>query len=285
MNFPVIAKENDDEHTWTLVQCSCDLTDDADALLQGTIKLVRDAYGESLLLAELSGQPNLAALEADPLVGDTFDLDAVLSAFRSGLPDPAEEKAGGKPMHLRNYRSEATEILTRGALSEVHGIQFPAHPQLGKVNANQPQLGFDGWGIVGNSQDGYSLVLIQVKATDAKKCPSPEATKLALECRNVPREKDKLCRALSVLSLQLKGTDFFLPLVAMLQKLGRNEEIGMMVAPVIVRGVNTACLGCIDPVRLDRSNFTPATAHGVVIGLSVDLTEFGDRVMSLARVA
>ena len=281
MHFRVIDQEPDGDHHWCALECECHLTDD-DPLLVDMAKLVREAYGEQELLGELE---SIEKLEPDPLVADRFDLSAVLAGFRFGLPDPEEEKSTKKARHLHNYRSEAAEMVSRGALAELHGVKFPAHPQKGKVNANQPQLGFDGWGISGSAPDDFILVLIQTKATDSKRCPPEEASKLASECCAVPRDKKKLCRALTVLALQLKNTEMFLPLVALLARLGRNEAIPMIVAPVIVRGVVKGCLEDLTPVRKEKANFSPAVARGLVITLGVELTAFGERVMTLARAA
>lgn len=282
VHFNIVELEQDGDHIWGHVTCSCVLEDDTDSLLTHTAQLVRDAYGES----ELRKQFELVALpEPDPLVSSRFDLSDVIAGFRQGLPDPEEEKKTDKPEHLRNYRSEAAEILTRAALGEVHAVQFPVHPQQGKVNANQPQLGFDGWGILGTAETGYSLVLIQVKATDANRCPPPDAKKLAEECKAVPRDKSKLCRALSVLALELKQTDMFVPLAAMLAQVQRDEPIDIVVAPVIVRGHAPACLDDLQPVIEAKQEYAPAVALGLVVKVGVNLTTFGERLMSLARAA
>jgi hypothetical protein len=242
--------------------------------------MVREAYGESIVVAVATNE----LANVDPGVADAFDLDAIKAGFRLGLPDPEEEKKGGKPPALRNYRSESTEMVARGALAKIHGIAFPAHPQLGKANPNQPFLGFDGWGLLA-TDDGLVLTLVQVKGTDHESSPSPEAHRLAEECKAVPRDVGKLARAISLLVVNVVGQPEKQALVRMLAQLGRGELPKMVVAPVVVRGLTLAEMADLQPVRQASPEYAPAVGRGLAVSIGVHLTEFGERVMKLARAA
>jgi hypothetical protein len=281
---PFVIQENeiDGEHRWAVATCGCDLTDDGDALLQATVTLVREAYGENELLA--AADPDFLA-NVDPLVAGTFDLDAIRSGFRLGLPDPEKENLTKKQPWLRNYRSETTEMVARGVLKTAHHVDFPSHPQRGKANANQPFLGFDGWGLLSLEGTAAKLVLVQVKGTDDTACPPSEARKLAQECKDVPRDLGKLARAISVLAVNLKGTKEGVTLLQMLEQLGKGILPPMAVAPVIIRGITPANGDDLQPIRQVVGEFLPACARGVTVSINVALTEFGERVMTLARAA
>src|SRR6266576_805191 len=155
MVFTVLERHQDEDHRWAVLGCTCDPGDNADPLLVVTVAGVREAYGE----AELR-----AIAEPDPLVANTYDLTAILAAFRRSLPDPTAE--GAKPLSLRNYRSETAEVVARHALTAAFGVDFPASPQLGKTNPNQPILGFDGWGLLSLADGGWAFVLVLVKGTE-----------------------------------------------------------------------------------------------------------------------
>lgn len=272
MTFTIDELYEDGAHQWAIVSCVCNLDDAADPLLSSIVAAVREAYGE---------QDIITIAQPDPSVAQRFDLSAITKAFRMGLPDPDEE--GKKPEHLANYRSEATELLARSALKHVFSVEFPAHPQRGKTNQNQPVLGFDGWGLVGSHSAGYALVLVQVKGTDDVKRPPSEARKLAEECRRVPRQPSALCRALSVLVLTLKNSPYETIVVEMLEVLGRDSLPKIFVAPVVIRGALVAHSDDLSPIRTACQEITPIAGRGVVMSLGVDLGEFGRRVMTQAR--
>jgi hypothetical protein len=280
--FIILESEIDGAHCWAVATCACDLGDDQDPLIQTTVQLVREAYGEDELLA--AADTDFLA-KIDPTVAETFDLDAIKAGFRLGLPDPDQENKTGKKPWLRNYRSESTEMVARGVLKKAHGVDFPSHPQRGKVNSNQPFLGFDGWGLLITPGSDPRLVLVQVKATDDTSCPPAEAKKLAAECKEVPRDTGKLSRAIAVLAVNLKGTREGVVLLKMLEDLGKGNLPSMAVAPVVIRGVTTGVMADIEPVREIVDEFTPACARGVVVSINAPLTDFGERVMTLARAA
>jgi hypothetical protein len=259
-------------HAWALVVRSCSLDEPGDPLLAKTVLMLREAYGEERIMS----------LVIDPGVDALFDTEAIRAALRMGFPDPEAE--GDKPVQLSNYRSEVAEVLARGALEQVHSVEFPASPQLGKTNANMPILGFDGWGILRNDT-GNRLVLVQVKATDDKRVPPQEATKLRGECQNVPKDTDKLARAISVLLMFLRGTDHVVFLLGLLQELGQGKLPQLSVAPVIVRGTTCASLEDLEPIRSISSFLEPVQLRGVAISLGVDLALFARRVIERARAA
>ncbi|MGH7509808.1 MAG: hypothetical protein ACREMZ_10090 [Gemmatimonadales bacterium] len=274
MPLVVNAAEQDGMHRWTAASCTCDLADENDELLVSTCNLLREAYGENELVAALEN------LDSD--VGELFDLQALLLGFRAGLPNPAAEST--KPKSLRNSRSEAAEMVARGGLKDVYEVECPTHPQEGKPNANIPFPGFDGWGLL-LEDAGYYLVLIQVKASDEPACPPAVAEELAQECTEIPKDLGKLSRAIAIMAERLKETEYFGKLVLMLQGLSHGEIPPMRIAPVIVRGIVNGCLGDLAPVRARSAELSPAAALGLVITIGVDLSEFGQKVMNMARAA
>jgi hypothetical protein len=274
MVFTVLERHQDEDHQWAVLSCACDPTDDSDALVVSTVTSVRDAYGE----AELR-----ALAEPDPLVARAFDLEAVLAAFRQGLPDPSVENT--KPRQLRNYRSETAEVVARQALAATFGVAFPASPQLGKTNPNQPVLGFDGWGVSSNKEGASALVLVLVKSTDDAARPPGEAHTLAQEFRAVPTKRDALCRALSVLAVVLDDTSVRTIVLGMLESLGQDVVPPLVVAPVIVRGTLSSHIDDLKPVRAARSEIAPAIALGLTVSIGTSLDAFGEAVMTKARAA
>lgn len=272
MPFTPDERESDGMHAWAAIRRTCRLEDEDDPFMSEVVRLFREAYGEERILA----------LAADPGVEATFDLSAIRNAIRQGLPEASAE--GDKPPALTNYRSESAEILARGALAQAHGLEFPTSPQQGKSNANMPILGFDGWGI-DQSQDDYRLVLVQVKGTDDEARPPREAQRLCEECQRIPIEVSKLSRALSILVVFLDGTEHLEPLLGMLETLGRDELPALTVAPVVVRGIVTAELADLTPLRTAADKLLPTRSLGVSISVGIDLTEFGRAVTSRARAA
>lgn len=271
MIFKIDEIQEDNSHRWAVISCSCDLNDEIDPLLISTVASVRTAYGEEYI--STLAQP-------DPSVAKTFDLDAITKAFRLGLPDP--DKEGGKPQHLTTYRSETTELVARNALHIAHGIEFPAHPQHGKTNPNQPVLGFDGWGFLHFDKE-YALVLVQVKGTEDVNTPPAVALKLAQECQKVSQQPDVICRALSVLALYLKGSPFQQVVLDMLEKIGKNTLPQIVVAPVIVRGTVSAHIDDLKPIRTVLSQMASLKGRGLTVSIGVNLSDFGRAVMLRAR--
>lgn len=281
MPYDVLDKEEDRDHQWAVVRCSCDLENGDDPLVQHTVEFIREAYGEKRLRARL--EANAAALEPDPLVIKKFKVDSVLRAFRMGLPDP--EKEANKPPQLTNYRSETTEFVARAALQAAYGISFPTHPQRGKTNQDQPVLGFDGWGIAESPDDRYSLVLIQVKGTESKSCPPPESAVLAEECKQVLQKLGTICRALSVMVLDLEVSSLSDALINLMEHIGEGGTPVVLVAPVVVRGTSEACQGDFGPIREACHGLDPSVGWGVVVTVGAPLNDFGKTVMTRARAA
>jgi hypothetical protein len=268
-----IERLEDSPHSWAVAECSCNLADLEDELLSTVAQAIRDSYGESDILG-------LAA--PDPGVEQRFDLSAITAAFRMGLPDPSQE--GRKPEQLTNYRSETTEVIARLGLAEAHHIEFPSNPQIGKPNANQPILGFDGWGFLRLGDGRIAFILVQVKATDSPECPPAEAAKLAVECTRVPRGVPSLCRALSILAVRLEG-ELLDTVLAMMQEIGSGALPLIGVAPVVVRGVSSGCHDDLQPVYAACADFAPAFARGLVISVGADLSAVGVEAMNRARAA
>ena len=200
----------------------------------------------------------------------------------AGLPDPDSEKS--KPKHLRNYRSEATELLARMALSAAHNIYSRTAPQRGKTNQNQPVLGFDGWGVLADATE-YALVLVQVKGTDDNSVPPREARVLAKECKQVVKQKDKICRAVSIMAHNVRGTPLQAAFFAMLTTLGQDGLPRLVIAPAIIRGKSTASLKDLEPIKAVATSLSPAIGRGVTVSIGVSLDDFGRAVMNGARAA
>lgn len=276
MPYEIIERDaKDSPHEWVLVHAACSLDDDEDLLLKDTVAHLRDSYGETALLDDIN---RLCSDESIPL---TFDRDLVVRAIRSSLPDPDQE--GNKPPALTNYRAEPAELVARRSIQVAYGVSFPTAPQQGKHNANQPVLGFDGWGVLTSDSGNDELVLIQVKATDQDRSPPSTASDLAKECCRVPTEPAQIARTVLIMAQNLSGTDWQPKLIRMLELIGNGQLPPMRVAPVIVRGKVTANLTDLNPCRDAAKKFNPATALASTTQIGVDLAEFGRRVAVMAR--
>jgi hypothetical protein len=277
MPYAVISRETDGDHQWALVEAQCKLDDAADELVCATAALVRRSFGEEKIIADAN---ELLSVE---IAEGRFQLDHLIAAVRRSLPDPAAE--GNKPSRLRTDRSQSAEMVAKGALAATYQFEYPAAPQEGATNANQPVLGFDGWGIARLDSGSFALVLIQVKATEDQACPPGVADELASECRRITRNESVLCRALVVLARHLRGEELQAPVLTMLAgfTVGRLPEI--YVAPALVRGTVPATLDDMKPVRAIAHELAPGLARGVVVSIGVALAEFGRLVMQKAREA
>jgi hypothetical protein len=279
MSLTIDELHADGDHKWAVMTATCDLSDTADPLITATIADVREAYGQNQILAAASS--GLTILQPDSLVSRTFDLTAIEIAVKLGLPNPDDE--GDKPEALTNYRSECTEIIARRALKEAFGIEFPTAPQRGKTNPNMPILGFDGWGLFGSPSGGYSLVLVQVKGTEATNRPPAEAKTLAEECKNAPNNLTLICRALSVLVHLLEGSSLQQYIIEMLETIGKGNLPDIVIGPVIVRGKLSSHIDDLEPVRRAFDDIDSAIGRGITISIGARLTELGHIVMSQAR--
>lgn len=273
MLFNLVELRDDRPHAWAVVHCNCTLSSTVDPLLLHAVDLLRNAYGEDAVVS---------LAHPDPGVEASFDLTAITAAVRRGLPDPDAEK--GKPQRLANYRSEPAELLAQGGLSSAYGVQFPAAPQRGKTNANQPILGFDAWGVLEMDTAQPSLVLVQVKGTEETVSPPSIAETLADECCRVPKDIDAICRALTVLVLAVQDQPpMVTAILAMLEQLGQGSLPKLVVAPAIVRGSLAASMSDLDPIKAKVGSMHPAACKGLALSVSVPLTEFGRTVTTMAR--
>jgi hypothetical protein len=277
MPYTTIHREEDGTHSWAVATASCRLDDENDAVIQATVTLVRRSYGEDEIMADA------ASVLSTEIVEGTFRLEHLLAAVRSGMPDPSVE--GAKPPALTTYRSQSAEMIAKCALASTYQFEYPAAPQEGATNANQPILGFDGWGIARSTNGDLTLALIQVKSTDENASPPRVAEELANECRRAPRDRSALCRALTVLARHLRGDPLQSDVLRMLEQLGDNRLPRMHVAPAIVRGTTQAAINDLQPVRIVAAEFIPATSRGIVVAIGVDLADFGRIVMQRARAA
>jgi len=278
MACKIIQRQEADGHAWVLAVATCDLSKTDDPLIAATVSLVRKSYGEEKLLEKAN-----AVMSAEIAEG-SFQLNHLLAAIREGLPDPRAE--GEKPVALTNYRSQSAEMVARIALAAAYRFVYPAAPQEGATNPNQPILGFDGWAVADGTRGSNVFVLIQVKGTEGAKSPPGEADVLAKECKRIPKEPTKISRALSLLLRFMKDDDPVCPSVLrMLEALGRGELPPMHVAPVIVRGSSQAHMDDLEPIRQASPDFAPATARGAVVSIGVSLNDFGKIVMEKARKA
>lgn len=262
-------------HRWTVCINICELQNADDPTVAHMVAAVRDAYGENEILAEV------AAIEADPAVAQSFDIASIIAGFRRGLPSPDEEAK--KPENLRNYRSETSEFVARETLRLVFSVTTPPTLHATKGNALQPLLGYDGWGLLTGTGNAAALVLIQVKGSDEDASPPAVATQLAGECQRVATEIDKLAHALSACLLRVKTTPLAGHLLKMLEAVGRNELPAMVVAPVIVRGHVTAQMSDLQPLKDSLSTQDRPVALGVSITVGAPLEKLGYEVMSRAR--
>lgn len=273
-----IQIEHDGEHQWAVISCTCNLIDESDWLIQETVALMRRSYGEDAVVQDAQD------VMADEIVGGTFSLDHLITAIRIGMPDPDAE--GNKPRQLTNYRSQTAEMLAKGALAKAYSIQYPVAPQETSGNPNQPILGFDGWGIREEDDSQYTLVLIQVKATDQKKHPPREARTLVKECKRVPTNLSAIARALTSMQRLLQSLDnqrLKKAVLRMLVGLGEAQLPNMYISPAIVRGITNSSIDDLQPIREAVADYAPAISRGVSVSIGVTLEEFGRIVMQQAR--
>lgn len=277
MLFNVKEIAQDNEHKWAVVHCLCDLNDEDDLLLNYIIDMLQAAYGENEIMAYAQ-----QVSEPDPLVAKAFDLGAIQKAFRMGLPNPQAE--GKKPPSLANYRSESAELLAQASLAATYNIQFPTSPQRGKTNANQPILGFDGFGFVELQKGEWALALLQVKGTEDPQSPPRIAAKLVDECQRVPNQLDAISRTLSILVLYLQEVAWQRVALQMLETLGKGYLPQLIVVPTLVRGRSVAHPNDLKTLRAASNTFAPAIAYGLTVSIGEDLTAFGRMVMMKARM-
>ncbi len=276
------ALTNDGDHVWAVVQETCDLSDSADRLLMHAVAVIREAYGEDEIRGMVADAPLVEIPDPADGVAETFDLDLLLRAFRSGLPDPAGE--GAKPGHLTNYRSETTELLARAALATVYGFETPPTLHATKGNRNQPILGFDGWTVMKAANNELALVLLQVKGTEDGSRPPSVAADLVTECGRAVSDFGKLKAFLSACLIRCKGTVYQTPLLKMLVELERDDKIANTVlAPVIVRGSLDSHIDDLSSLRGATLSFLHAKARGMTLSLGAELTAFGRAAMTRAR--
>ncbi|MDD5367549.1 MAG: hypothetical protein PHQ40_00565 [Anaerolineaceae bacterium] len=275
MPFSITKHEFISPHEWAIAIASCDLEDDNDLLLKTTINLVRTSYGENILIT------NAETLMSEAIENGTYNLEHLKAAVREGFPNPASE--GNKPKQLTTYRSQTAEMVAKGALAKAYLYQYPAAPQAGAANPNQPILGFDGWGILKVDEDCIYLALIQVKATDVDDSPPSDANKLAQECSQAPKDRSAICRALSLMAVLMRGDPLQAAIYNMLEKMGKKESIPILVSPAIVRGITKANRTDLDPVFDISNEILPASLRAIIVSIGVCLDEFGYRVMNKAR--
>lgn len=268
--------KEDGEHRWAVGFYQCDLTDENDILICETIDTLRKSYGEEMLLNLVEALP-VAELEDE---GD-FQLSHLIVAIRQGMPDPTLE--GKKPPALANYRSETLEMVAKNALATIFSFQYPVAAQLTKANANQPILGYDGWGIHEDESGVFTLVLLQVKGTTDVQVPSKQAKDLALECKRLPGETSKLLRALTSIVFLLPSDITQKAVVKMLYEMGKGNFPKIFICPVLIRGTSMVSLEDLSPILEVTNDFSPALGRGLSLSIGVDLTEFGRTVTTRAR--
>jgi hypothetical protein len=259
-------------HKFSVLRYECDLAVEGDAFFVHMIEMARNVYGEYLL----GDLPDI-----DPSVSASFDLEAIRRAIRQGMPDPTEEQK--KPANLRNYRSEAAELIARKALSDSYGFIYPAAAQVTKGNAAQPILGFDGWGLIELASDHWAFVLLQVKGSDENKSPPTIITQLSAECGMAPQETTKLARALTSILALVKDEQIKTIICRMLEKIGKNESLRLIVAPVIVRGSVNASLSDIHCLGAAIQASATVCTHASSASIGVGLEAFGKVLFEKAR--
>lgn len=264
---------------WAVMRCVCNIEDPDDAFVSHIVDYVRKAYGEDSII-EISHDPSIEA---------QFDIDNLIKGIRSGMPDPSSER--GKPQNLTHYRSGTAELLAKRALTEAYEVLFPIHGQIAQFNPNQPLLGFDGWGFIKKeeSEDGFQLVLVEVKGSDQDKSPPDAADDLAEEClkASTTASTAKISALLRFFMLiaqnTLKNNDLRIFAIYALQKLGEGKTPNIVVAPVIVRGKIRSRLSDLDPVIDAVTSIEPVGGAGATISVGVELGYFGQTVMTKAR--
>lgn len=265
--------ERPPSHFWAVLSAKVDIST-ADSIFAELVQSVRDVYGEKQLTETAIKLTNSEQ-------GIIFDVAAIQRAIRKGQPNPEAE--GKKPTQLTNYRSEAAEIVARHALANTHDIFFPVAAQIVKGNANQPVLGFDGWGLLKHEEDNYSLVLVQVKGSDEGVRPPSVSKELINECKTNSLSADAISRALVSLFALLQCPKLQTIVFKMLETIGNDKMIPLIVAPVIVRGGITAHIDDLKTLIDSALEFNPAFSRGVTASIGVSLSQFGKVLFDEAR--
>ena len=276
--YSVETIQANQDHRWAVLKCSCDPSDEKDALTNEIVYLVRKSFGEDKIIQTAED------LFVDELLEGTFNIEHLTNAIRLGLPNPEAE--GRKPPQLTNYRSQTAEMIAKSALAQAFSFRYPVAPQEATTNPNQPILGFDGWGVAEEAQGETTLVLIQVKATDESKYPPGEATKLKSECIRIPFNPSPLSRALVAMSALLNNSENMelrKCLLKMLEGIGKQQLPKIYVAPVIVRGVTQSKIEDLSPIQNAADEFHPAIGRGASVSIGCELAGFGRHVMEHAR--
>ncbi|MES0881807.1 hypothetical protein [Roseibium sp. SCP14] len=269
------------DHHWAVVKEICNLKNADDAFILHAVDVIRQAYGEEEVRRIAEGA-SLTVPEPAEGIGESFDLSAVMSAFRKALPDPEAE--GNKPSQLTNYRSETAELIARAALARVYGFELPPALHATKGNRAQPILGLDGWTVIRTNPEGLSLALIQVKATDDNRRPPGEAAKLVSECGKAVTDKAKLSSYLMACTVRCRGTEYAAMILGMVQELEKNGQIkNLILSPVIIRGEVEADLEDLRSLRDATVSYLHAKARGMTLSLGAELTALGRTAMAKAR--
>lgn len=265
--------ESPPHHFWAVMTAKVDIAT-KDNIFAELVQCVRDVYGEQRLT-------DIALKLTNPEQGVAFDLDAITRAIRKGQPNPEAE--GNKPVQLTNFRSEAAEIVARHALGKSHNIFFPVAAQMVKGNANQPVLGFDGWGLLQDDNGNYSLVLVQVKGSDENERPPSVSEALIAECKTASLNLNALGRALTSMATLLQCPSLQIIVFRMLETIGNDQMIPLIVAPVIIRGGVSAHIDDLKALIDSALEFNPAFSRGVSASIGISLSQFGKVLFEEAR--
>ena len=265
--------ENPSEHHWSLLSVKSGL-DPSCTFFSEMIQEVKDVYGESSII---SMAEDLEATDTQI----SFDQTKIKNALKLGLPDPSVE--GSKPQQLTNYRSEAAELLARKALVASYNILFPVAAQTVKGNANQPILGFDGWGLLEYSDGSFGLVLVQVKGSDENKRPPKVIDELLDESKKTKLQITSMVRALVTLIHLIKDEVLKRVLLKMIEEIGDQRLPPIIVAPVLIRGkLDSSFDDLIDLIK-NALDFEPAKSRGATASIGQNLSEFGFELFTQAR--
>lgn len=265
--------ERPSEHHWSVLTIKSGL-DESCAFFSEMIQEVKDVYGETSII---SMAEDIEA--ADMKI--SFDQSKIKNALKMGLPDPSVETS--KPKQLTNYRSEAAELLARKALVASYNILFPVAAQTVKGNANQPILGFDGWGILKYVDGSFGLVLVQVKGSDENKSPPKVIQELLEESRNARFQKSTMVRALVTLAHLIKDEELKSVLLKMLEEIGDDKLPSIVVAPVLIRGKLESSLDDIVDLIDGALDYEPAKSRGATASIGQCLSDFGFELFTKAR--
>ena len=256
------SAREDSPHAWHIASLQCRI-EEGDPLIDDLAQYLREAYGEKIIL------------EAVISVEDNFDLERVREGIRKGLPDPGEE--GNKPDHLKNFRSETAELLAKKTLSEIFGVKFPVHAQEGKRNATQPVLGFDAGGFVEVDGEHY-LALVETKGTEDTSVPPSVVDDLAEECRNIPQSDSKISRSLGMIGTRVDDEEITSVVASLLEKIGNDEDLEMVISPVVGRGSSDPDFKDLSPVIEVCHDLEPNRGRGVSVSVGVELLKFAEAV-------